>query len=113
MTMTRTKLILLAICALGLPTVAAADTKTSEQCREDAAQAAKKPSTYHYEMIGGKQTMVVTTEIIICGHPAKPSVVILTTPKSQSYQWESLEQHMLPRILDSVKHAPFAGDRSR
>jgi len=98
-----TKLIAIAVCAFGFASQAHAE------CRDDSA---KKPVTFHMETINGKSVMVFDGDaIIVCGHPARPGVVYVTTPKELDFSWLSLEQALLPRILESVNAAPFGGTR--
>ncbi len=96
---------IVACALLGLGTVAHAE------CDKDADAAARKPTSFHYEMIGGRRVTVIDPQMIICGHPARPAVAVVTTAKDVEYQWLTLEEQFLPRILESVKKAPLGGQR--
>ncbi len=99
------------LSVVALSAVMGVGSLASAECRADAAAAATKPTTFHYEQIAGKRVMVIDPKIVICGHPARPAVVVVTTAKAIEYSWLSLEETLLPRILDSVKQAPLGGTR--
>ena len=97
----RTKLLsLVAVCCVvGFASAARAE------CREEDQKA---PTAFHTEYVKGKPILVIDTRVIICGHPPRPAVAYITTAKTIDYTWETLEQKLLPRILDSVKQAPLS-----
>ena len=87
-------ILLIAIASLGLASSARAE------CRQEDES---KPLVTRIEVIGGKRTIVIEKEIIICGHPPRPAVAYVTGPKLVDYTWEHLQEQLVPRILDSVK----------
>jgi hypothetical protein len=95
---------------LALISIAALTSAASADSKKDECEKAKEQPTQvksHVEVINGKRTVVVDTDVLICGHPPKPSVAYVLTPKNIDYTWEALEQGFLPRILSSVKKAPL------
>lgn len=56
---------------------------------------------------GGKKTYVIKSEIIIEGRIQKPNAFYVLQRSSINYEWASLKQDFLPRIVDSVEKAPF------
>ena len=77
---------------------AAFASPAAAECRDgDAKQVA-----FHMAKIDGKPTLVIDTDIIICGRPARPAVAYVVSAKQIEYAWESIEQSFLPRILGSL-----------
>jgi len=70
-------------------------------------QGDKQPVKIKVERQHGRNVTVIQDDIIVCGHPPRPSVVYVVTPKSINYEWESLKQEFLPQTLASVTKAPF------
>ena len=56
---------------------------------------------------GGKKIYKITTEIRIEGKIQKPEAFYVLQKSSINYEWQELKQEFLPKILDSVKKAPF------
>lgn len=56
---------------------------------------------------GGKKTYVIKSEIIIEGRIQKPNAFYVLQRSSINYEWASLRQDFLPRILDSIEKSPF------
>ena len=90
----RSLLAIVAVAALGTMTTAA-----RAECRQEDTTA---PVQAKVEIIDGKRVTVIKKEIIICGHPPRPAVAYLTTPKTVDYTWEQLKEDLIPRILESV-----------
>jgi hypothetical protein len=88
---------LLAFAVLG--TLGLASTARAE-CRQESAA----PIKTKVEIINGKRVTVIETDIVICGHRARPAVAYVTSPKSVDYTWQSLTKDLVPLILESVKH---------
>jgi len=101
--------ILLSLVAIsGLAISGLAGTARAE-CRQDDVT---KPVSAKVEMIDGKRTIVIQQDIVVCGHPPRPAVAYVTSAEQVDYAWQSLEQHLAPKIVDSVKQiAPSGGRR--
>ncbi len=56
---------------------------------------------------GGKKIYRITDEIRIEGKIQKPEAFFFYQKSSINYDWQELKQDFIPRILDSVSHAPF------
>jgi hypothetical protein len=56
---------------------------------------------------GGKKIYKITTEIRIEGKIQKPEAFYVLQKSSINYEWTELKQEFLPKILESVKKAPF------
>ncbi len=87
-------ILLATIASLGLASSARAE------CRQEDTTA---PVTSRFEMINGKPTLVIQTEIVVCGHPARPAVAYVTNVKDVEYSWTQLTEDLVGKIVTSVK----------
>lgn len=63
---------------------------------------------FHIEMVDGHPQTVIDTKIVVCQKLPRPSVLYILESHHISYVWQNLELlHLMPRVLDSVKSAPF------
>ena len=85
---------ILIACAL----TAAFASPAAAECRDGE----QKQVAFHMATIDGKPTLVIDTDIIVCGRPARPAVAYVVSAKAIDYAWETLEQSFLPRILGSL-----------
>jgi hypothetical protein len=74
-----------------------------DECNPDSAQTGK----FVIEERNGQKVYVIKDEITVCGKVPRPSVVYVLQAKQINYKWETLKQDFLPKILNSVKKAPF------
>jgi hypothetical protein len=84
--------LLAALILIGLASPASAE------CRVDD----KQPVSYRMQVIDGRPTLVIDTEIIVCGHPARPAVAYVVSAKAIDYAWQALEYSMVPSLLASL-----------
>ena len=56
---------------------------------------------------GGKKIYRITDEIRIEGKIQKPEAFFFYQKSSINYDWQELKKDFIPKILDSVSHAPF------
>jgi hypothetical protein len=56
---------------------------------------------------GGKKVYRITEEIRIEGKIQKPEAFFFYQKSSINYDWQELKKDFIPKILDSVSHAPF------
>lgn len=56
---------------------------------------------------GGKKIYRITEDIRIEGKIQKPEAFFFYQKSSINYDWQELKQDFVPRILESVNHAPF------
>jgi hypothetical protein len=56
---------------------------------------------------GGRKIYKITDEIRIEGKIQKPEAFFFYQKSSINYDWQELKQDFIPKILDSVSHAPF------
>jgi hypothetical protein len=56
---------------------------------------------------GGKKIYRIETAMTIEGKIQKPEAFFFYQKSSINYDWQELKQDFIPKILDSVSHAPF------
>ncbi len=79
----------------------------AEPCGEQAENEESKGGNFVVKEVDGQKVYVIKDAITVCGKVPRPSVVYVLQPRTINYQWENLKQDFLPKILDSVKKAPF------
>lgn len=63
-----------------------------------------------YEVVtgpDGKKIFRIKTGFVICGKVPKPDVLYGLLSTTINYEWETLKQNFLPKVLRSVERAPF------
>jgi len=56
---------------------------------------------------GGQKVYRITEGIVIEGKIQKPEAFYVLQRSTINYDWETLKQDFVPKILDSVTHSPF------
>ena len=56
---------------------------------------------------GGRKIYRIETAMTIEGKIQKPEAFFFYQKSSINYDWQELKQDFIPKILDSVSHAPF------
>ena len=74
-------------------------------CDEEGSS--KNEGKFHIEERNGQKVYVIDKAITVCGKVPRPLVAYVLQARSINYEWETLKQDFLPKILDSVKKAPF------
>jgi hypothetical protein len=89
------------------PRVAAAQTTT--KCEEESDSEPGKQKKNYRTVIGpdGRKVFVIEKAFVVCGKVPKPNVIYVLQASTINYEWETLKQDFLPKILNSVKRAPF------
>jgi hypothetical protein len=55
----------------------------------------------------GRKTFVIEKPFVVCGKVPKPTVIYALQASSINYEWETLNQEFLPKVLDATRKAPF------
>jgi hypothetical protein len=76
-------------------------------CDEDDSDKKGGAGKFHIEERDGQKIYVIDKAITVCGKVPRPLVAYVLQARSINYEWETLKQDFLPKILDSVKKAPF------
>ena len=74
---------------------------------DDSSSSGKGEGKFHIEERNGQKVYVIDKAITVCGKVPRPLVAYVLQARSINYEWENLKQDFLPKILDSVKKAPF------
>jgi hypothetical protein len=100
------KRVLLILC-LASPAFAA-------KCVDDSAQASggntqQKGSTKYEVVTGpdGRKVFRIKTGFVICGKVPRPDVLYGLLNSTINYEWETLKQDFLPKVIQSVEESPF------
>jgi hypothetical protein len=100
-----------ALLAIALPLMLSASQALGQAADAPAsgdAPAADAPTKVKVEKgPGGRKTYVIKDEIRIEGKIQKPEAFFFYQKSSINYDWQELKKDFIPKILDSVTHAPF------
>jgi hypothetical protein len=86
---------------------AAARPKCSDL--DPAAQGGEAAKTKYEVVTGpdGKKIFRIKTGFVICGKVPKPDVLYGLLNTTINYEWETLKQDFVPKVLKSVEQSPF------
>lgn len=79
----------------------------AEDCDNEDSGKKSDGKNFHIEERNGEKIYVIDKVITVCGKVPRPSVVYVLQAKTINYEWETLKRDFLPKILNSVKKAPF------
>jgi hypothetical protein len=108
--MTRLLLIAAAVLSAALFTLTptAATAQSDDRCRDEQEGEAKGKKNYRTVIgPGGQKIFVIERAFVVCGKVPKPQVIYVLQQRNINYEWETLKQDFLPKVLDSLKKAPF------
>jgi len=91
----------MAICAGGL----LATTATARA--QDAQAGAAAPKVKVERSASGQKIFRITEGIVVEGKIQKPNAFYVLQRSSMDYDWESLKQDFLPKILQAASRHPF------
>jgi hypothetical protein len=109
MNITRNVILSAALAALSFGVTgvspAAAD-KCDEEQNADTGGGKKKN---YRTVIGpdGRKVFVIEKAFVVCGKVPKPTVIYALQASSINYEWETLTQDFLPKVIDATRKAPF------
>jgi hypothetical protein len=81
-----------------------------ESCDEEAnADSGGKGKKNYRTVIGpdGRKVFVIEKAFVVCGKVPKPTVIYALQASSINYEWETLTQDFLPKVIDATRKAPF------
>jgi hypothetical protein len=87
--------------------LSAGDAVAQSKCDD---QADDDPEKRNYRTVigpDGRKIFVIEKAFVVCGKVPKPTVIYVLQASTINYEWETLKQDFLPRVLESVKEAPF------
>ncbi len=91
--------------ALGMMVPAILLLSTVATAQEQAAPAAPKVKVER--SASGQKIFRITEGIVVEGKIQKPNAFYVLQRSSMDYDWESLKQDFLPKILQAASHHPF------
>jgi hypothetical protein len=89
-----------------LPAAPVADADRGD-CEEEADDQAGKKNYRTVIDENGRKVFVIEKAFVVCGKVPKPNVIYVLQASTINYEWESLKKDFLPKVLESVKKAPF------
>ena len=96
--------------ALAALLLGAAALPASADCNEDqnADTGGGKKKNYR-TVIGpdGRKVFVIEKAFVVCGKVPKPTVIYALQASSINYEWETLTQDFLPKVIEATRKAPF------
>lgn len=104
-TISKAAIAALLVAALAAP--ALADKCDEEQNADSGATGGKKKN--YRTVIGpdGRKVFVIEKAFVVCGKVPKPTVIYALQASSINYEWETLTQDFLPKVIDATRKAPF------
>jgi hypothetical protein len=96
---------LLIVAALGISSLAGAQQKPAAEPAPAGADAAPKVKVER--SASGQKIFRITEGIVVEGKIQKPNAFYVLQRSSMDYDWESLKQDFLPKILQAASHHPF------
>ncbi|HLU66741.1 MAG TPA: hypothetical protein VKZ63_10720 [Kofleriaceae bacterium] len=55
----------------------------------------------------GRKVFVIEKAFVVCGKVPKPTVIYALQASSINYEWETLTQDFLPKVIEATRKAPF------
>jgi hypothetical protein len=102
-----------ALVAVGGMSARTASAQQKEQCDEeqnaDSSGANKSGKKNYRTVIGpdGRKVFVIEKAFVVCGKVPKPTVIYALQASTINYEWETLTQDFLPRVIEATRKAPF------
>ena len=82
----------------------------ADKCEEQQQAEGDKGKGKNYRTVigpDGRKVFVIEKGIVVCGKVPKPNVIYVLQASTINYEWETLKQDFLPKVLKSVEQAPF------
>ena len=89
------------VCALGAFTIGVSVASAQEPAPDAAPKVKVERSA------SGQKIFRITEGIVVEGKIQKPNAFYVLQRSSMDYDWESLKQDFLPKILQAASHHPF------
>jgi len=94
---------LIVVCAFAVAALSVSGTARAQ----DAAAAAAAPKVKVERSASGQKIFRITEGIVVEGKIQKPNAFYVLQRSGMDYDWESLKQDFLPKILQAASHHPF------
>jgi hypothetical protein len=106
----RTQGLMAAALAAAVAVIGAPSTASADGCDDQNESNASKPGKKNYRTVigpDGRKVFVIEKAFVVCGRVPKPNVIYVLQASSINYEWETLKQEFLPKVVESVRKAPF------
>jgi len=105
----------LAVALAGAAVIAATGpvaAQSAEKCDEEQnadSSAGNKGKKNYRTVIGpdGRKVFVIEKAFIVCGKVPKPTVIYALQASTINYEWETLTQDFMPKVMEATRKAPF------
>ena len=99
----------LALIMLVASTASAQTADKRPKCSDSDTSGGGDGKTKYEVVTGpdGKKIFRIKTGFVICGKVPKPDVLYGLLNSNINYEWESLKQDFVPKVLHSVEQSPF------
>lgn len=90
-----------------------AAAQSREKCDEgenaDSTAGSKTGKKNYRTVIGpdGRKVFVIEKAFVVCGKVPKPTVIYALQASTINYEWETLTQDFLPKVMEATRKAPF------
>jgi hypothetical protein len=88
-----------------------AAAQSREQCDEEQnSDTAGKTGKKNYRTVigrDGRKVFVIEKPFVVCGKVPKPTVIYALQASTINYEWETLTQDFLPKVMEATRKAPF------
>lgn len=95
------------VCGLGVAALFVATTAAPAYAQEDQSAPAPAPKVKVERSASGQKIFRITEGIVVEGKIQKPNAFYVLQRSSMDYDWESLKQDFLPKILQAAGQHPF------
>lgn len=95
------------LLALAAPAAHAQESRCDDELSDTEDTGKKKKNYRTVRGADGKKVFVIEKAFVVCGKVPKPTVIYILQASTINYEWETLKQDFLPKVLKSVKKAPF------
>ena len=83
---------------------------SAAQSRCDEQQNAESSGKKNYRTVigpDGRKVFVIEKPFVVCGKVPKPTVIYVLQASTINYEWETLKQDFLPKVLRALQKDPF------
>lgn len=95
------------VAALGLSPLLSSPVNAQQAAPPPATGADAAPKVKVERSASGQKIFRITEGIVVEGKIQKPNAFYVLQRSSMDYDWESLKQDFLPKILQAASHHPF------
>jgi hypothetical protein len=95
------------VVAIALGLLSAVSCELSARAQDAPPAATAAPKVKVERSASGQKIFRITEGIVVEGKIQKPNAFYVLQRSSMDYDWESLKQDFLPKIMQAASHHPF------